>query len=193
MFNVDSKRRNAQRLGEYLRSLRRQKGWTQSRAGQAVGVDTVTVRRWELGLFSPSNNRIDRVAKAYGVEVSELIDASKALQDNDSIAYLPIIGYLEAGGNPEPDTGDMGTITLPSDMVRGHSDDFCLRVSGDRLVPDGIHDDDVLLICPDQLPSMGSLCVINMGSSLRRIHLHLPGKPPREDGYWGVHRRGDKP
>ena len=46
MINRASKRRVAKRLGDSLRSLRRQKGWTQSQAGEAVGVDSATIRKW---------------------------------------------------------------------------------------------------------------------------------------------------
>lgn len=162
MINLESRKRSAERFGEYLRSLRRQKGWTQSRAGEEVGVDAVTIRRWELGLFSPSRNRIAQVAEAYGVEVSELFDASESAEHNDSSVVLPIKGYLGAGTTPESVIGDLGTISFPSQMVQGHSDDYCLRVSGDSLAPDGIHDGDVLLVCPDQEPSVGSLCVVDM-------------------------------
>ncbi len=162
MINRDSKRRGSERFGEYLRSLRRQKGWTQSRAGEAVGVDAVTIRRWELGLFSPSRNRISQVAEAYEVEVSELFDAFEAAGQNDATVVLPIKGYLGAGITPESQISDLGTISLPSQMIQGHSDDYCLRVSGDSLAPDGIHDGDVLLVCPDQQPSVGSLCVVDI-------------------------------
>ena len=125
-------------------------------------MDAVTIRRWELGLFSPSKNRIAQVADAYGVEVSELIDASEAAEQNDATVVLPIKGYLGAGITPEPEVADLGTISLPSQMIQGHSDDYCLRVSGDSLALDGIHDGDVLLVCPDQEHSVGSLCVVDI-------------------------------
>ena len=132
MINLESRRRSAERFGEYLRSLRRKRGW------------------------------ISQVAEAYGVEVSELFDASDAADHNDASVVLPIKGYLGAGTTPESAMTSLGTISLPSQMIQGHTDDYCLRVSGDSLAPDGIHDGDVLLVCPDQEPSVGSLCVVDM-------------------------------
>ena len=169
LFNRDTKRRVAERFGDYLRSLRRQRGWTQAHAGEAIGVDAVTIRRWELGLFSPSSNRIVQVAEAYGVEVSALMDAAESAEQDDSTAVIPIKGYVGPGTTPESRTSDLGTISLPLQMVQGHPDDYCLQVTGDSLVPDGIHDGDVLLVCPNQAPSIGSLCVIDMESSLRAV------------------------
>ncbi len=162
MFNRDSRIRVAKRLGEYLRYLRHQKGWTQSCAGDAIGVDPVTIRRWELGIFSPSSKKILQVAEAYGLEVSELIDVAEAAEQNDSGAVLPIKGYLYAGTTPKSDTRDLGTISLPSRMVQGSFGDFFRIVSGDSLVPDGIYDGDVLLVRPGQAPNIGSLCVVYM-------------------------------
>ena len=162
MFQRGSRKRAAERLGSCLRSLRQKKGWTQSLAGEAVGVDAVTIRRWELGLFSPSSNRIGRVAEAYGVDVSILIDAAEAAGLDESAASVSIRGYLGAGTIPQSGTNHLGNISLPSHLVEGHPDDFCLRVSGDSLVPDSIHDGDVLLVCPRRAPSIGSLCVLDL-------------------------------
>lgn len=120
----------------------------------------MTIRRWELGLFSPSSNRIPKVAEAYGVEVSALLDVAKAAERNDSAVVLRIKGYMGAGTTPESETCNLGTISLPSHMVQGDPDDYCLTVSGDSLVPDGIHDGDVLLVYPNRAPSIGSLCVM---------------------------------
>ena len=162
MFRRESRKRVADRLGSYLRLLRQQKGWTQSLAGEAVGVDAVTIRRWELGLFSPSSNRIEQVAEAYGVEVSALIEAAEPAEPDESATRLSIRGYLGAGTAPQSGTNDLGNISLPSHMVEGHPDDFWLRVSGDSLVPDGIHDGDVLLVCPRRVPSIGNLCILDL-------------------------------
>lgn len=129
----------------------------------------MTIRRWELGLFSPSSSRIVQVAEAYGVEVSTLLEAAEAAEQDDSTAVIPIKGYVGSGVDAESEIGDLGTISLPLQMVQGHLDDYCLRASGDSLVPDGIHDGDGLLVCPDQAPTIGSLCVIDMDSSLRAV------------------------
>lgn len=162
MFQRNSRKRIAERLGSYLRSLRQRKGWTQSLAGEALGVNKMTIRRWEQGLFSPSSERVERVAEAYGVDVSALIEAAEAEEQDESTSVLPIKGYLEAGTTPDSQTDDLGTISLPSPMFERGSGAYFLVVSGDSLVPDGIHDGDVLLVCPTQPPRVGGLCVIEI-------------------------------
>lgn len=175
MFQRESRKRVAERLGSHLRSLRQQKGWTQSLAGEAVGVDAVTIRRWELGHFSPSSNRIGRVAEAYGVDVSDLIEAAQATEQSESSSVLPIKGYLEAGTTPDSQAADLGTISLPSPMMQGGPGAYFLVVSGDSLAQDGIHDGDVLLVCPAQAPRLGGLCVIEKDNCLYAGTYITPG------------------
>ena len=62
----------ARRLGTYLRHLRTGQGWTQSQVAEKVEVDAVTIRRWELGMFSPSMKNTERLASIYGVGVDDL-------------------------------------------------------------------------------------------------------------------------
>ena len=53
-----------------------QNGLTQSRAGELVGVDGVTVRRWELGIFSPSGENLQHLAEIYGLTIEDLLSAA---------------------------------------------------------------------------------------------------------------------
>ena len=161
MVNRSSSQRAAKQLGAFVRSSRNQQGWTQSRAGEAVGVDAVTVRRWELGMFSPSAERIGRVAEAYGVDVSTLLKAAEAGEQNAGTAVVPVNGYLNAGMRPDSDATRPDTVSLPLSIMEGRPDSYCLVVSGDSLVPDGIHHGDFLLVSPDEVPSIGSLCVLD--------------------------------
>ena len=130
-------------------------------------MDAVTVRRWELGMYSPSAGKIDKVAEAYGVDVSTLLAAADTEQEYAGTALVPAIGYINAGVRPagdRPKPGENGphTISVPSSIVDGRPNLYCLIVSGDSLIPDGIHDGDFILICPDEVPSVGCLCVINV-------------------------------
>ncbi len=166
MFQRKSKKQIAKRLGSYLRSLRHEKGWTQSLAGKAVGVDSVTILRWELGLHSPSANRIAQVADAYGVDVSALIDAAEPEDQAGPATVIPIKGYLDAGTTPDSDSNGLGSISFSSPMIQQSPDDYLLVVSGNSLAPYGIHNGDVLLVCPNQPPKIGGLCVMEMEGCL---------------------------
>ena len=92
-------------------------------AGEAAGVDKVTILRWEAGLFSPSSDRIARVAQAYGLDVSALIDTAETGQQDEFTSVLPINGYLEAGTTPKSQTDELGSISVPSLMIQGSPGD----------------------------------------------------------------------
>lgn len=60
-------------LGEQIRRLRTDRGWTQERLAHETGFDRKSVNRVEKGAYSPSLDRIGVLADALGVPVSELV------------------------------------------------------------------------------------------------------------------------
>ena len=95
-------RNAAKRLGIYLRGLRTAQGWTQSELAEMVEVDAVTIRRWELGMFSPSLRNSERLADIYGVGVEDLMSAANVEPTQTDAAGLPVTGYLGTGAPPRP-------------------------------------------------------------------------------------------
>ena len=56
----------AMRFGITVRSNRQRLGITQSALAEALDVDTVTVRRWEMGIRTPTLTNIGRLEVALG-------------------------------------------------------------------------------------------------------------------------------
>jgi transcriptional regulator with XRE-family HTH domain len=65
-------------VGSRLRAARRGAGLTQKQLGDALGVEAITVSRWERGVTSPSLPRLRRVAELTGTTVSDLVRAPDA-------------------------------------------------------------------------------------------------------------------
>ena len=59
-------------LGRRVRARRTARGLTQAYVAEAVGVDPVTVRRWELGLRMPTRSNLARLAQLFGIPPVEL-------------------------------------------------------------------------------------------------------------------------
>ena len=57
-----------------LAEVRRAKGWTQEQLAAASGVHRVTIARIENGKASPNVETLERLARALGVLVDDLID-----------------------------------------------------------------------------------------------------------------------
>jgi transcriptional regulator with XRE-family HTH domain len=56
-----------------LRAARRGSGLTQKQLAEALGVEPITVSRWERGVTSPSLPRLRRIAELTETTVSDLV------------------------------------------------------------------------------------------------------------------------
>jgi transcriptional regulator with XRE-family HTH domain len=65
-------------VGGRLRAARRGAGLTQKQLADALGVDAITVSRWEREVTTPSLSRLRRVAEVTGMTVSDLVRAPDA-------------------------------------------------------------------------------------------------------------------
>lgn len=63
----------AKQVGVRIRSLRQRSGWTQVELAQRLGVDEVTVRRWELGHYLPATENLDKLVELFGMSSEELL------------------------------------------------------------------------------------------------------------------------
>jgi transcriptional regulator with XRE-family HTH domain len=59
-------------ISSKLALARREKGWTQSKVAEHVGVDVVTVCRWERGISRPYPRHVKKLCDLYGKTASEL-------------------------------------------------------------------------------------------------------------------------
>jgi transcriptional regulator with XRE-family HTH domain len=66
------------RVGGRLRTARRSAGLTQKELGEALGVEAITVSRWERGVTTPSLPRLRRIAEITETTVSDLVRAPDA-------------------------------------------------------------------------------------------------------------------
>jgi len=65
-------------VGGRLRTARRSAGLTQKQLAAELGVEAITVSRWERGATSPSLPRLRRIAELTGTTVSDLVRAPDA-------------------------------------------------------------------------------------------------------------------
>ena len=65
-------------MGRRLRAARRGAGLTQKQLADELGVESITVSRWEREVTSPSLSRLRRIAELTGTTVSDLVRAPDA-------------------------------------------------------------------------------------------------------------------
>ena len=66
-----------QKIGNYLRELRKQKGMTQEQLAEQFGTTSRSVSRWENGSNLPDLSVLVELASFYGVDLNEIINGEK--------------------------------------------------------------------------------------------------------------------
>lgn len=62
-------------VGEKIKAIRIDKGYTQKKLGELTGIAESTIRRYELGKLNPKKETIERIANGLGVTPFELLGA----------------------------------------------------------------------------------------------------------------------
>lgn len=68
---------NQQKIGEFLKQLRKDKELTQEQLAERFGVSSRTVSRWETGSNMPDVDVLIELADFYDVDVREIIDGER--------------------------------------------------------------------------------------------------------------------
>jgi transcriptional regulator with XRE-family HTH domain len=66
-------------VGARLRTARRSAGLTQRQLAESLGVESITVSRWERGVTTPSLPRLRRIAELTQTTVSDLVRSPDAV------------------------------------------------------------------------------------------------------------------
>lgn len=75
---------NQQKIGGFLKELRKEKEITQEQAAEYFGVAGRTISRWETGSNMPDLSMLIEIAAFYNVEVSEIIDGERKSETMDN-------------------------------------------------------------------------------------------------------------
>ncbi len=90
---------------------------------------------------------IRRIAnRGRALEVTPELDAPRAVEMSLACFALPILGIVQAGQPIEAIQEDEAErMSVPVDFVRDSQKTFVLRVRGDSMIDDGIHDGDFII------------------------------------------------
>ena len=75
---------NQQKMGEFLKHLRKEKGLTQEQLAEYFYVSSRTVSRWETGRNMPDVEILIELADFYDVEIREIIDGERKSENMDN-------------------------------------------------------------------------------------------------------------
>ena len=75
---------NQQKMGEFLKHLRKSKGMTQEQLAEHFYVSSRTVSRWETGSNMPDVDMLIELADFYDVDIREIIDGERKSENMDN-------------------------------------------------------------------------------------------------------------
>lgn len=68
---------DSEKFGEFIATIRKEKGWTQTELAEKLSVTDKAVSRWERGLGFPDINTVKPLADALEVSVLEIMQSEK--------------------------------------------------------------------------------------------------------------------
>ena len=86
---------NQQKMGEFLKHLRKDKGLTQEQLAEHFYVSSRTVSRWETGSNMPDVEMLIELADFYDVDIREIIDGERKSENMDNETKDTLIKVAE--------------------------------------------------------------------------------------------------
>ena len=126
--------RYKRKIDEKLSFIMEATGWRQADLAEKLSVAQASVSRWFAGAYPRGEHR-DKITEIY----NRITGKREITRNTESLSksYVPLMGYVGAGGKIEPDFGEMppdglGVVeipfSIPADMV-------AFRVGGDLMLP----------------------------------------------------------
>jgi repressor LexA len=113
---------------------------------------------------------ITRAPKARGIHVNRI--AAQGLYQSD-VGVAPLVGRVAAGYPILAEENIEAEIPVAGHLSRGKV--FCLRVSGDSMIEDGILDGDIIVVDQDRKARTGDIVVALIEDEATVKHYHPRG------------------
>ena len=92
----------AKRVGERIRSIRKDRHLSQSELGQLVGMSADRIQKYENGARKPKNELLSKIAQALDVSPLALTDPNIATPEGVMHAFFEMIGLYDINIRKEP-------------------------------------------------------------------------------------------
>lgn len=73
---------DTQKIGKFLKELRREHNMTQEELGEKIGVTNKTISRWETGNYMPPVENLKLLSELYQVSINEILSGERLNQEN---------------------------------------------------------------------------------------------------------------
>lgn len=171
-------------MGERIKKLREEKGWTQEELGKIIGVQRAAIQKYEKGYVENiKKTNIKLMAEALGVTATYLMgwDDAALIFAEPSASYstdcanlrlLPVLGVVRAGAPLFAEENIIGYEPANADEIK-NGDFFYLRVTGDSMTGSRIQEGDLVLVKKQNYIETGQIAVVLVNAeeaTLKRVY-----------------------
>lgn len=162
---------------ERLRSLRNEKGWSQQRLAEELGLSKSSVNMYERGEREPGFETMEAIADLFNVDMNYLYGHTDikiadpiippGYEPLPKTVKRPLVGSIACGEPITAEENIEGYVDVPEDV---HCD-FCLRCKGDSMIDAGIYDGDVVYIHIQPQVENGQIAAVRIDgeATLKRV------------------------
>ena len=90
---------------------------------------------------------------------SQLTAKSRSMHSNENMLEIPLLGHVAAGAPILAEQNQERVINFDADLLRGSGPTYALRVRGDSMIEEGIHDGDMVLVRQQASAKNGDIVV----------------------------------
>lgn len=174
-------------FAERLKSLRREKGWSQQRLADELDLSKSSVNMYERGEREPGFETMEAIADLFNVDMNYLYGRTDikiadpivlapkkptippGFEPMPKMKKIPLIGSIACGTPITAEENVEQMVCVPS---RWHST-FTLTCKGDSMEP-RIHDGDLVAIRSQPEVEQGEIAAVRIGdeATLKHVYLH---------------------
>ena len=89
----------------------------------------------------------------------QLTAKSRSMHSNENMLEIPLLGHVAAGAPILAEQNQERVINFDADLLRGSGPTYALRVRGDSMIEEGIHDGDMVLVRQQASAKNGDIVV----------------------------------
>lgn len=162
-------------VGEYIKKLRTDYGYSQEQLGAMIGVKRAAVQKWESGkVQNLKRETIKKLSEIFNVSPSSFVDESslEVLYDNiiplPKTKNIPLLGDI-ACGEPILATENIADYIKVDLSIKA---DFALRCKGDSMINARIFDGDIVYIRQQSDVDDGEIAAVLIGdeATLKKVY-----------------------
>lgn len=141
----------------FLKSLRKEKGWTQQEVANLLGIERSTYTRYENGTSEPNFEMLEQLSRIFDVSTDVLIGRS-AIPTPSGGVRIPVLGDVAAGIPIEAVTDIVDYEEIDAALAKT-GDFFGLRIKGTSMEP-RMREGDVVIVRKQDTAESGETVVV---------------------------------